>query len=474
MNLIDAVSYVNKKTAKYVASHKTPGAGVAIVSGTNIYLLKGYGVNDLMSGCPMTIHREILLASVSKILAGTLLCILEQENTGKILDAKVDIITSDPYVTENMTVTDLLSHRSGIPEQYGTVSEALGLSRKFIINSLSLAPNDDFRSVFHYTDIPFTQGVVVGINKANLSVNQAYQKLFNIIGMNETSINFEPNKYKGYIEMPAINPNENMPNDKSIRCKGKWFPVFNEYVEQQFAAGGTYSTLNDMAKFLQFQLQQGMLPENERLINSRFYEGVFIRDNNLLYGYGIDIRYLNVAGELRKEFGHSGALENVRTIMLWIQSLNIGIFVNVNSSPNGFPEAITQAFYAKLNGATDTEANIVFNSINESVTDALANLICPVICCSKGFRNIDRKIIGKYYNNEWGPLIINENGYIKLAKLKAVALYRFSENGYRFVAKSISKVPYYGQIEYNNGTLTVVFFCETRIYCLVSKISKYN
>lgn len=449
--LQQALDYINRKTIEHVQNNQTPGASISIASKNYIYLSKGYGLSDIYQRTIYTNTTQILLASVSKTLSGTLLCLLEKENPGKILNANANLPTSVPYVSENMLVKDLISHRAGIPEQFGSMSESLGNKRNFIINSLVNVPNRNFRNEHQYTNIPFTQGVVIGTSQVNMSLEQSYRKLFSIIGMPNTSINFAKNKYKGYTKLDNKLDN----ND--------FYPLFNVYVEQQISAGGIYTTAADMAKFIQFQLQQAAMPNEDRLISDDFYNGIVVRDNGM-YGVGVNISYQKINDVNYKMFNHSGALINTRTVLTWIPELDIGIFVHVNSSPSGFPEAIAQAFYLKLGGGTNEDADKLFNDVNRSFNRNIKEQLCPLAFNVPGNKQIDPAMVGKYYNKLWGGLIIDSHGFIKFTYLEAVPLYTNSKNIYKFILKDISEIPFEGTLNVSGDKLTVNYSCDTQIF----------
>src|SRR5690606_37300969 len=70
----------------------------------------------------------------------------------------------DPYVTENMTVRDLLCHRSGLP-RYDLMWYNSPYSREELIERLQyLEPNVGFRTTWQYQNLMFmTAGYLSGV-----------------------------------------------------------------------------------------------------------------------------------------------------------------------------------------------------------------------------------------------------------------------------------------------------------------------
>jgi CubicO group peptidase (beta-lactamase class C family) len=51
---------------------------------------------------------------------------------------------SDRYVTRHVTIDDLFSHRSGLPEHAGDLLEDLGYEQDYVLHALRLEPLDPF------------------------------------------------------------------------------------------------------------------------------------------------------------------------------------------------------------------------------------------------------------------------------------------------------------------------------------------
>src|SRR3954451_5215404 len=93
-----------------------PGLAVAIVKDGKVVLAKGYGVRRMGDPAPVDARARFGIASNTKLFTATAIALLVEE--GKVQwDAPVsrylpNFAMSDPYVTHEMTVRDLLVHRS--------------------------------------------------------------------------------------------------------------------------------------------------------------------------------------------------------------------------------------------------------------------------------------------------------------------------------------------------------------------------
>jgi CubicO group peptidase (beta-lactamase class C family) len=100
------------------AQFGVPGIAVAIVKDGKVVLEKGYGVRKDGESAPVTAHSLFRIASNSKAFTAAALAILVDEGKLRWDSRVVDVLPGfqmyDPYVTREMTVVDLLVHRSGL------------------------------------------------------------------------------------------------------------------------------------------------------------------------------------------------------------------------------------------------------------------------------------------------------------------------------------------------------------------------
>ena len=114
----DAPPDLDHYVARVMKTFTVPGLSVAIVKDGRLVMAKGYGVRRLGDPAPVDEHTRFGIASNTKLFTATALELLVEE--GKVeWDAPVVrylpwFAMSDPYVTHELTVRDLLVHRSGL------------------------------------------------------------------------------------------------------------------------------------------------------------------------------------------------------------------------------------------------------------------------------------------------------------------------------------------------------------------------
>ena len=104
--------------ARSMQTFEVPGLSVAIVKDGKVVVAKGYGVRKL--GEPTPVDENTLFAIGSNTKAFTTACLAMLVDEGKISwDDPVyqrlpEFQMFDPYVSHEMTIRDLLTHRSGM------------------------------------------------------------------------------------------------------------------------------------------------------------------------------------------------------------------------------------------------------------------------------------------------------------------------------------------------------------------------
>lgn len=156
----------------YIAQARTdwrvPGLAVAIVKDGRIAFEKGYGVRHRFDGGPVDAHTLFAIASNTKAFTSAAIAMLVEEGTLDWDTRVVEILpwfqVADPYVTREMRVRDLLSHRSG----FGTYSGDLlwygtSYSAEEVVRRLRyLEPALGFREGYRYNNLMFiTAGQVI-------------------------------------------------------------------------------------------------------------------------------------------------------------------------------------------------------------------------------------------------------------------------------------------------------------------------
>ena len=164
-NVAAAVPGLEKYVDRLRETTGVPGIAIAVVHADKVVSLKGFGVREL--GAPGAIGPDTVfqLASVSKPLTATVIAGVVGDGAVKWDSKTSDLdpafrLASD-YVSGEVTLRDLLCHRTGLPEHAGDLLEDLGFSRAEVLHRLRFQRlTGAFRSSYAYTNFGFTEAGV--------------------------------------------------------------------------------------------------------------------------------------------------------------------------------------------------------------------------------------------------------------------------------------------------------------------------
>jgi len=247
------------------ATFEVPGIAVAIVKDGEVVLAKGYGVRRLGEVVPVDEHTRFGIASNTKAFTATALGLLVEDGKlewdGRVIDYLPWFQMWDPWVTREMTVRDLLVHRSGLGLGQGDLLywPESNVTRREIVEALRyLEPETSFRSAYAYDNILYHAAALVIEEVSGLTWEEFVRtRIIEPLGMTDTRVTRASTLEEGNVATPHA------------RIEGVVRPVQPLAATATNAAGGINSTAADMAKWLIVQLDSGRVAGAERLFGAR-------------------------------------------------------------------------------------------------------------------------------------------------------------------------------------------------------------
>lgn len=241
---IDA--YIEAAMPKWQA----PAVAIAVVKDGQVVLVRGYGMRDVGRREPVHAPTVFRLASISKTFTAASVGLLVDE--GKLAwDDPVkrhlpEFELYDPYLTEQATLRDLLSHRVGL-ETGDIVARRGDLPRDEILRRLKfLQPYSPFRGRFKYSNLMYVAaGEAVSRASGQSWEDFATRRLIEPLGMTNTTPTFAQ-------LAPA-----NLATPYRLH-DGKLQAVTTAPIIDAVApAGSVHSSAEDMAQWLKLWLGEG-------------------------------------------------------------------------------------------------------------------------------------------------------------------------------------------------------------------------
>jgi CubicO group peptidase (beta-lactamase class C family) len=335
--------------ARVLQTFKVPGAAVAIVKDGRVVLARGYGVKKLGAPAPVTSRTRFGIASNTKLFTATALGILVEE--GKVeWDAPVirylpSFAMYDPWVTREITVRDLLVHRSGLGLGAGDLLwwPASTYSRKEIVHRLRyIRPATSFRSAYAYDNVLYqVAGELVEAVTGETWEHFMSTKVLPRIGMTESNVS--------HADMSG--PDVATPH---AEVDGVVRPIAPFTGESTNPAGGINSTAEDMAKWMIVQLDSGRVSDGSRLFTPATTRELWRIVTPLtaatppaalswtganFRGYALGTNVTEYRG--RKMLTHTGGLPGYVSQVTMIPELRLGIAVLTNQESGSAFQSIT-------------------------------------------------------------------------------------------------------------------------------------
>ena len=249
-----------------------PGISIAIVEQGQPVFTRGYGVRGLSDRDPVDADTIFSTGSTGKAFTAAALAILVDEGKLAWDDPVIDHMPwfrmYDPWVTREMTVRDLLVHRSGLGLGAGDLLflPKSNLSRAESVRRLRhIRPATSFRSGYAYDNVLYMVAGQLIEEVSGQSWEQFMEdRIFGPAGMvNSTSTSADRLATRN-----RARPHARL--NGAIRGLGDQVALQEAAVDlgsNAAPAGGLAISANDMARWLQIQLQNGDLPGEPRLFS---------------------------------------------------------------------------------------------------------------------------------------------------------------------------------------------------------------
>ncbi len=232
-----------------------PGIAVAIVKDGQVVMERGYGVRELGKPARVDAHTMFAIASNTKAFTAAALNMLQDDGKLKTTDRVIDHLPwfrmSDAYVTREMRIRDLLAHRSGLSLGAGDLLywPTTTYTTREVAERLKDVPlTGGFREQYAYDNILFGVAGLVVEAASGMSYQQFLQtRIWNPLGMAETRFNSD-----------SLKPGDNVAVGHAKLDFKELRPVGVTSWRNVSGAGGMYSSVHDMAKWMNAQLAEGV------------------------------------------------------------------------------------------------------------------------------------------------------------------------------------------------------------------------
>ncbi|MFA6076161.1 MAG: serine hydrolase [Negativicutes bacterium] len=346
----------DKEIAPRLEYFKTPGAAIAIVDNGKLVLCKGYGWRDIDQKLPVDENTCFQLASISKFVlaltAGALVDngTLAWNNPAKCYYPQLNF--SDSMVENKVTLTDLLSHQSGLKSFDGDDLTVFGYDKAEILARVKYLQLNNFRERAQYSNVGFLlAGAVVGGAYGSTWEQAVQDKLFEPLKMTDSTTHSTDSSFI------AAHSDYAKPYSYDF-CQKTNLSVSMTNYDPLGPAGTMASTANDMSKLLLMLTNGGSFDDRQiispssitdvftpTIINNYGGPDGFDHGNNCL---GCNSFLFNNQTVVEKD----GLLNGMCSVITLIPSTNSGIVILCNTDMIDFRGAVRELFLEYILGST--------------------------------------------------------------------------------------------------------------------------
>ncbi|MBT3217353.1 MAG: beta-lactamase family protein [Candidatus Marinimicrobia bacterium] len=303
-----------------------PGAALLIIKEGDILYSNEYGMANLEEDTPITFATNFRLASVTKQFTAMCIMILKSRGQLDYEQTITDIFPDFPDYGNNITITHLLHHTSGLIEYFSLITEQV--KDRDVLNLMMqqswtyFPPGTDYRyNNSGYAILAMIVEEVSGLSFANF----LEQNIFLPLGMSnsiafEDGISIVNNRAYGYSVNTILEGPEYFRDDQSL-------------ASAVLGDGGIYTSAEDMLKWDQSLYTNTLVPY--AILNKAFTSGKLSSGEETGYGFGwvLDTYYY------RERVSHTGSTRGFRNVFMRFPNERISIIILTNRN-SGTPKDI--------------------------------------------------------------------------------------------------------------------------------------
>jgi CubicO group peptidase (beta-lactamase class C family) len=410
--------------ARSMKTFDVPGMAIAIVKDGKVVMAKGYGARKMGEAAPVDENTLFGIGSNTKAFTTAALATLVDEGKiswdDKVYERLPGFEMYDPYVSHEMTIRDLLTHRSGMGLGEGDLLfwPHTTFTREEIIYKLRfMKPASSFRSKFAYDNLLYiAAGQIIPAVTGKTWEQYITERILQPLGMKTTLLS--------NAQFPA-GANFAWPHSK---LGGPLRPIDFVGLDNAAPAGSINSSVAEMARWMMLQLNHGKFPESDKrlfteqrsqemwsaqtILPTRERSGPLGEISAKFAAYGLGWGLRDYQG--RKLVGHTGGVAGFVSRVMLVPEEKLGVVILTNAEEGLAFDSILFHVLDTYFGSGKTDWITVLHDANESERKEAEEEVMK----QAGGRAKDSKpslalpkYAGKYEDAWYGPATIRlENG----------------------------------------------------------------
>jgi CubicO group peptidase (beta-lactamase class C family) len=409
---------INRLVERTLKTFDVPGIAVAIVKDDKMIFAKGYGYASLATHKKVDENTLFGIASNSKAFTTAAIGILVDEGKIKLDDKLTDYIPEfkmyDPYVTAEFTVRDMLTHRSGLGLGAGDLMDfpdSTDFTVEDMIHNLRyFKPASSFRSKYDYDNQLYKIAGEVIKRVSGMSWEDFIEtRIMKPLQMDHSAAAYQRIKdYSNVVDAHA-------PVDGKVVV----IPRYITYTGN--SAGGIYSSVADLSKWVIMQMNNGKYDGDKRIFSEAIHRQMWtpqtivpVGENtpyNTHFGaYGLGWFLSDVKGY--REVNHTGGIDGMVTKITLLPELKLAIIVLTNQESGAAFSAITNQIKDSYLGITGRDWVKTYSDqvkASQSGADKVMEAVWKRVDSMKNAKVDLALYTGAYHDNWLGDVTLTLN-----------------------------------------------------------------
>ena len=363
------LDYIRKQAEDGLKLWDSPSVAIGIIKDGKVVLCEGFGHRDVEAGFPATGKSLYQMGSCSKAFTSALVAILVDQGKLSWDEPLINYLPNvrflEDYTTSNLTMRDILSHRSGLPRHeyawYGTDFT----KEELVFNLRYLEPNKPIRTKFQYNNYGYIlAGYAVEKITGKTWEECVQEYILNPLGMERSNM---------FVDATTTDPDHAEPYDRpdaaADNMKGmKKIPFYKmaeeDYTTQTGSPAGPAAAVNssaeEMLKWVTLHLNRGEF-DGKRIISEKSMDELHKPNMLLPYlfdmpqeemklpSYGMGWFVESYRGYTLVE--HGGNLDGFSAHTGFIPELNLGVVAYTDMNVSNLHVALAHEIYDYYIGA---------------------------------------------------------------------------------------------------------------------------
>ena len=312
-----------------------PGVAIGIIQDGKVVMARGFGVRQLGKPAKVDADTRFMIASNTKAL--TTLMLAKLVDAGKLdWNARAEDVypgfkLGDAATTDKVLVKHLICACTGVPRQdMEWLFEGEKQTPASVLTTLgTMQPTSGFGELFQYSNPMAAAAGYIGGQVAypGSELGAGYDKamqglVFDPLGMHNTTFDYAKAQTGDYAAPHGYDINH------KVQVMGMGL---NDTIIASRPAGAAWSTVDDILKYVQMEIDRGLLPDGKRYIG----EAALLQRREPQIALGVDKNYAMALMVDNSDgvtvIDHGGDLGGFHSNMMWWPEQKVGAVILTNA-----------------------------------------------------------------------------------------------------------------------------------------------